>query len=60
MAINEWNPISFGLTLGLNLFDWFIPNGCYSFMFVLFFNNPSALFYIVWIHGMEAKQYEVI
>jgi hypothetical protein len=27
------------------------------FTFIVFSNNPSAFFYIVWIHRMEAKQY---
>jgi len=28
-------------------------------MFIVFSNNPSALLYIVWIHGMETKQYGI-
>jgi len=59
MVINKWNPILFGLNLGLNLFYWFIANGYYIFMFIMTSNNPNALFYIVWIHKMEVKQYEI-
>jgi hypothetical protein len=55
------NEILFHLVspLGLNLFDWLIPNGYYIFTFIVFSNNPYALFYIVWIHGMETKQYGI-
>jgi hypothetical protein len=28
-------------------------------MFVVFSNNPNALLYIIWIHGMETKQYGI-
>jgi hypothetical protein len=28
-------------------------------MFIVFSNNPSALLYIAWIHGMETKQYGI-
>jgi hypothetical protein len=28
-------------------------------MFILFSNNPSAFLYLVWIHGMETKQYGI-
>jgi hypothetical protein len=26
---------------------------------MMFSNDPSALLYIVWIHGMETKQYGI-
>jgi len=28
-------------------------------MFIVFLNNFNALLYIVWIHEMETKQYEI-
>jgi hypothetical protein len=28
-------------------------------MIIVFSNNPSARFYIIWIHGMETKQYGI-
>jgi hypothetical protein len=53
------NKISFSLAFMLNIFYWLIPNGYYIFMFIVFSNNHSALPYIVWIHGMETKQYGI-
>jgi hypothetical protein len=39
MALNKWNLIWFGLALGLNFFYWFITNGYYIFMIIVFFQQ---------------------
>jgi hypothetical protein len=59
MAINKWNPISFGLTSRVEPFLVGLLKWHYIFMFIVTSNNPSALFYIVWIHRMEVKQYGI-
>jgi len=60
ITINKWNPISFDLAFRLEHFWLAHPiYGYYIFMFIVFSKNPSALFYMVWIHQMEAKQYGI-
>jgi hypothetical protein len=59
MAFNKWNFIWFGLAFKVVPFLLAHRKWLYNFIVIVLSNNLNVLLYVVWIIGMEAKQYEI-